>query len=68
MEKKLCFWCGSPIGRHYTEKVIGGVNKPFHTGILKDCANEHEKWHKSHEGTPNPNNLLQVINAARKIC
>lgn len=41
---RLCFYCGEPLGRIWGVINVGGVNKRFHRGPLKDCFNEYLKW------------------------
>ena len=47
-----CFWCGEPVGRQHATMEIGGVPKPFHTNLLKDCANEYNKWKTDQQLAP----------------
>ena len=64
--KKTCFYCGMEIGlRHFVERDVGGVLKPFHRGFLKDCWNEYLKFQRN-EQTDN-SRLLSRVRAARYL-
>ncbi len=47
-----CFWCGEPVGHTHVAIIIGGMEKKFHSSLMKDCANEYNKWRVSREVEP----------------
>ena len=49
MEHLTCFWCGGTLNRFYNVYPIGGVSKPFHFGLAKDCLNDYLKWNNSQQ-------------------
>ena len=47
-----CSWCGEPVGHIHVAIIVGGVEKKFHSSLIKDCANAYNKWRISGEVEP----------------
>jgi len=61
-----CFWCGEDIDRHSIEHEVGGVKKPFHHGMWKDCLNDFIRWQRNRPEVPTLQ-LVERVRAARMV-
>ena len=57
---ETCFWCGDIISHQYAEMEVDGVMRKFHTNLLKDCANDFNKWRISQQIAPYLNRLQLI--------